>query len=165
MILTGTPIMTFRWAEVAVVVYSNLLEVRAPPSGISYFQGKTIDSFYVFYCIVSQKFWVICGSIFGNMMEGGVWGQWYKRKFCMKASCSSCLVLEFVYNVELLVRVKAGKCGYFNFWLHSVPSSRPLAELIVLGKIRRWWSIGLWPVRQWRSVSRRWQKRRWCWRI
>ena len=75
----------------------NLIEVRAPPSGISFFQGKTIDSFYVFHYIVNQRVWVICGSILGNMIEGGVCGQGCKRKFCIKLSCSSCIVLDICF--------------------------------------------------------------------
>ena len=66
------------------------------------------------------------------MVEDGVWEQGCKMKLC-EASCSSCLTLGLAYYVK----VRAKKHGYFSFCLCFIPHSRPLAELTVLGKIRR----------------------------
>ena len=66
------------------------------------------------------------------MVEDGVWEQGCKRKLC-EVSCSSSLMLGVAYYVK----VRAKKHGSFSFCLRFIPHSRPLAELTVLGKIRR----------------------------
>ena len=76
-------------------------------------------------------------SEFGSQMSAvlldrGVWEQGCKRKL-HEASCSSSLMLGLAYYVK----VRAKKHGYFSFCLRFVSHSRPLAELTVLGKIRR----------------------------
>lgn len=50
----------------------TVFSARAPPSGISCFRGKTIDSFKCLYLIVSWRVWVSSGPILGNMVEDGV---------------------------------------------------------------------------------------------
>lgn len=46
-------------------------------------------------------------------------------------------MLDLVCYVEVKAKVEVRKYSYFNFRLHFVPNSRLLAELTVLGKIRR----------------------------
>lgn len=141
---TGTPTMISRWVWMRPLTIGSLWgrrEVKA---------SEGVKEFVVTFLLETYKI---------RAVRLGRDGKWTSRGHVLtnvktkhEGKCETCGSRWGVAGYCL--------CCSRLFWVS--PSSRRSAVHIELDRTRKWWYTALWQGPQWRSVSLRWPRRKWC---